>query len=76
MSSGPARNAHQQAGHIVAVCLSCFQMRKSSCKTGESIYGALGVVEYIAVNPAGAWKLKLASELKAAKLPIDLNDAV
>lgn len=32
-------------------------------------------VEYIAVDAAGAWKLKLASELKAAKLPVDLNNA-
>lgn len=33
-------------------------------------------VEYIAVDAAGAWRLKLASELKAAKLSVDLNNAV
>jgi predicted nucleotide-binding protein len=33
-------------------------------------------VEYIAVDAVGAWKLKLASELKAAGLSVDLNNAV
>lgn len=34
-----------------------------------------GVV-YIQMDPAGAWKLQLARELKTAGLNIDLNDAV
>jgi predicted nucleotide-binding protein len=33
-------------------------------------------VEYIALDPAGAWKFKLAREMKAAGLPIDMNDAI
>lgn len=33
-------------------------------------------VENIAVDTGDAWKLKLAAELKAGKLPVDLNNAV
>jgi len=33
-------------------------------------------VEYIGVDSAGAWKLKLARELKAAGLPVDMNKAI
>lgn len=33
-------------------------------------------VEYIPVDAGGAWKLKLAAELKSGKLPVDLNNAV
>jgi predicted nucleotide-binding protein len=33
-------------------------------------------VEYIAIDASGAWELKLAKELRQARLPVDLNDAV
>ncbi len=33
-------------------------------------------VEYIKIDPGGAWKLKLAKEMKAAGLNIDMNNAI
>lgn len=33
-------------------------------------------VAFISIDPAGAWKFLLAKELKAAGIPIDINQAV
>jgi predicted nucleotide-binding protein len=33
-------------------------------------------IEYIPIDPAGAWKLKLAKEMKASGLLIDMNNAI
>ena len=43
---------------------------------GVELPSDLHGVGYVSFDPAGAWKLKLATEMKAVGMGVDLNKAV
>ena len=45
-------------------------------ETGVELPSDYAGVAFVPLDPAGAWKLELAREMKVARLPIDMNDAV
>jgi hypothetical protein len=52
--------------------------RRCLCLEGGGSRGAIGYqgLEYVSIDPAGGWKLRLAREVKAAGFDIDMNQAI
>jgi hypothetical protein len=45
-------------------------------ETGVEILSDYSGVLYVTLDAANAWRLQLAREMKAAGLPVDMNNAV